>query len=50
MRGGRPPRERRMRGVRLAKAGNLAHEVAKVLMLVELEVLKVRNVAEVMII
>jgi len=49
VRGGRPPRERRMSGARPANAGNFAHEVARVLILVEPEVLNARNVAEVMI-
>jgi len=50
VRGGRPPRERRIRGASPARIGVFAQEVAKVLMLVELEVLNVRNVAEVIII
>ena len=47
MRGGRPPRESRIRGARPARAGALVQEVARVLMLVELEALNVRNVEEV---
>jgi len=48
VRGGRPPRDRRMRGVRVARGGNLVHEVARVLILEESEALNVRNVEEVM--
>jgi len=48
VRGGRPPSERRIRGARPARAGALAHAVARVLMLVEFELLNVRNAEEVM--
>lgn len=47
VRGGRPPRERRIRGARLVRAGTLVQEVASVLMLVELEALNVRKVEDV---
>ena len=48
--GGRPPRDRRIRGARPARAGIFAHEVARVLILVESEALNVRNAEEVIII
>jgi len=47
VRGGRPPRDRRIRGARLVRAGTLVHEVARALMLVELEALNVRKVEDV---
>lgn len=47
VRGGRPPSERRIRGVRAVSAGALAHAVARVLMLVASEALNVRNAEEV---
>ena len=50
MRGGRPPRDRRIRGASPVRAGAFTHEVASVFKLVELEVLKVRNADEVIII
>lgn len=48
MSGGRPPRERRERGIRAVRVGALAHEVANALMLVTLLILKVRKVVVVM--
>ncbi len=45
--GGRPPRERRMRGVRAVSVGVFAQEVASVLMLVDLLILNTRNVENV---
>ena len=45
--GGRPPRERRIRGVRAVNTGVLAHESASELMLVTLFTLNVRNVERV---
>lgn len=47
VRGGRPPRDRRIRGVREVSAGDLVHEVARELMFVDLFALKIRKVAEV---
>lgn len=47
--GGSPPRERRMRGARVVITGAFAHEVASVLMLVELFSLNVRKVELVII-
>lgn len=44
VRGGRPPRDRRIRGVRAVRAGVLAQEVARELIVVALFSLKVRNV------
>lgn len=44
VRGGRPPSDRRMRGVRAVSVGVLAQERARVLMLVEVFSLKTRNV------
>lgn len=49
VRGGRPPRESRIRGVREVSAGALAQERARELMLVEAFSLKIRNVAVVII-
>lgn len=46
--GGRPPRERRMRGVMAVRAGVLAHEVARVLMFVDLLILNTIKVEKVM--
>ncbi len=48
--GGRPPRERRRRGVRAVSAGVLAQVVARVLILVALFRWNTRNVEKVMII
>ena len=45
--GGRPPRESRTRGVREVSAGALAHEIARVLILVALFSLNTRNVENV---
>lgn len=42
--GGRPPSERRIRGVRDVRAGVLVHEMASVAMFVALFSLKTRNV------
>lgn len=47
--GGRPPRERRTKGVMAVMAGALAHEVARVLMSVEAFSLNTRNVEDVMV-
>lgn len=49
MRGGRPPNERRMRGVRAVRAGAFAQDVARVLIFVDLLSLNTRNVEDVMI-
>lgn len=49
VRGGSPPRDRRIRGVRDVIVGNFAHEEASVLMLVDLFSLKTRNVENVII-
>lgn len=46
--GGRPPRERRTRGVRDVSAGAFVHEVASVLMFVALFSLNTRKVENVM--
>ena len=43
VRGGRPPKDSRIRGVKEVIAGVFAHEVASVLMLVELFILNARN-------
>lgn len=48
VKGGRPPNERRTRGARPVRAGALAHAVARALILVAFEALKVRNAEEVM--
>lgn len=48
VKGGRPPRERRIRGVREAKTGALAQLVARALMVWELFDLNSRNVEVVM--
>jgi len=48
VRGGRPPRERRISGARALRAGNLAQEVARVLTLAAPNVLNVRNAEDVM--
>lgn len=48
VRGGRPPRERRISGARALRAGNLAQEVARVLTLAASNVLNVRNAEDVM--
>lgn len=45
--GGRPPRDRRMRGVSVVSAGVFAQEVASILMLVDLFNLNTRNVEDV---
>lgn len=47
--GGRPPRDRRIRGVIAVKAGVLVHEMARELIAVALLSLKFRNVAEVIV-
>ena len=47
VRGGRPPRESRIRGASPVRAGVLAHEVARVLILKASDVLNVRNAEEV---
>lgn len=48
--GGRPPRERRIRGVIAVRAGVLAQEVDRELMFVDLLILKTINVEKVMVI
>lgn len=48
VRGGRPPNESKMRGVRDVRAGALAQEIARALMLVDLLSLNTRNVENVM--
>lgn len=48
VRGGRPPSDRRIRGVRAVRAGALAQDVARELMLVALFTLKTRKVENVM--
>lgn len=48
VRGGRPPSERRMRGVRAVRAGAFAQDVARVLIFVDLLSLNTRNVEDVM--
>lgn len=47
MRGGRPPRERKIRGASPVRAGDFVQEIARVLMLVERVVLNVRKAEEV---
>lgn len=47
VRGGRPPSERRIRGVRAVRAGAFVQDVARVLMFVALLSLKTRNVENV---
>lgn len=47
VRGGSPPRERRIRGVMAVRAGALAHDVASILMVVALLSLNVRNIEKV---
>lgn len=47
VRGGRPPSDRRTSGAKPARAGALAHAVARELTLVELEALNVRKAEEV---
>lgn len=42
--GGRPPRDNRIRGVMALRAGDLAHEIARALMFVELFILNTINV------
>lgn len=49
VRGGRPPKESRIKGVKAVRAGVLVQEVARVLMAVALLSLKARKVAEVII-
>lgn len=49
VRGGRPPKDRRIRGVRAARGGFFVQEVANELILVVLFFLKIRNVEDVMI-
>lgn len=46
VRGGRPPRDKRTRGVKEVMIGAFAQEVASALMLVDLFSLKARNVAD----
>lgn len=43
VRGGRPPRERRINGARAVMAGDFAQEILRVLIVVDLLVLKTRN-------
>lgn len=47
MRGGRPPRDRKIRGASPVRAGDFVQEAARALMLVELVMLNVRNAEEV---
>ena len=47
VRGGRPPKDRRIRGARPASAGALLHDDARELMLVDSEALNVRNAEDV---
>lgn len=47
--GGKPPRERRMRGVSAVSAGALVQEAARALILVALLNLNTRNVEKVMV-
>lgn len=47
VRGGRPPRESRMRGMRAVRAGAFAQDVARVLIFVDLLSLNTRNVENV---
>lgn len=49
VRGGRPPSDSRTRGVREVSTGVLAHEMARVLMFVEVFSLKIKNVVVVKI-
>lgn len=46
--GGRPPKDRRIRGVMAVRAGVLAQEVARELMFVDLLILNTMNVEKVM--
>lgn len=48
-RGGRPPRERRIKGVMAVRAGVFAQEEARELMLVELLILNVVKAENVMV-
>lgn len=50
VKGGSPPRDSSSRGTRAVRTGTFDHEVAKELMVVALFSLKVRNVAEVIVI
>lgn len=47
VRGGSPPRDKRIRGPRPASAGALLHDDARELMFVDSEVLNVRNAEDV---
>jgi hypothetical protein len=49
VRGGRPPRERRIKGAKAVRAGAFAQEVARALMVVDLFSLNTRNVEIVII-
>lgn len=49
VRGGRPPRESRMRGVRAVRAGAFVQDVARVLIFVDLLSLNMRNIENVII-
>lgn len=49
-RGGRPPSDNSTRAVSAARVGDLVHEIARVLMVMELLVFSVRNAEDVMII
>lgn len=49
VKGGRPPRDNKIRGARHVIAGDLVQEMARVLMLVDLLSLNTRNVEEVII-
>jgi len=48
VKGGRPPRERKMRGARDVRTGAFVQEVASALMVVALLILKTKNVEKVM--
>jgi len=48
VRGGRPPRDKSIKGAKATRAGAFAQEVARVLILVELFNLKTRKVESVM--
>lgn len=48
VRGGRPPRDKKIRGARAIRAGAFVQEAARVLMVVVLLSLKTRNVEKVM--
>lgn len=47
--GGSPPRDRRIRGIRVEMMGALAHEIVRVPIVVVLFIMKTRNVEDVII-